>query len=94
MGGFEVDSNWLNQFWLELARMKEGVRAQVHTHPGEAFHSASDDMYPIVRTTGFLSLVIPRFAQGPVSLYASYLTEVQDDGSWSDVDVGHSIMIE
>ncbi len=38
-GGFVLDDAWLNDFWLELGRTKTGIRVQVHTHPGEAFHS-------------------------------------------------------
>src|ERR1043166_4780982 len=74
--GFELSSEWLTTFWLELAANSEGVRPQVHTHPAEAFHSDTDNDYPIVHTEGFLSLVIPRFAMGLPSLEASYLAEI------------------
>ena len=48
--------------------------AQVHTHPTEAYHSETDDAFPIVTTEGALSLVIPNFANGPANLtqYACY----------------------
>jgi hypothetical protein len=62
--GFQVDDLWLNAFWLDLARTRHGVRVQVHTHPFEAFHSETDDVFPIVHTTGFLSLVIAQPARG------------------------------
>lgn len=39
------------------------VAAQVHTHPEDAFHSAADDHWAIVRHVGALSLVLPDFAQ-------------------------------
>jgi hypothetical protein len=83
--GFLLDARWLNRFWLELAAKDQGVRIQVHTHPGPAFHSPTDDTYPIVHTPGFLSLVIPNFALGPVGLQAAYLTEIQPDGRWRQV---------
>jgi hypothetical protein len=38
------------------------VAAQVHSHPGEAFHSKADDRWAIVRHEGALSLVVPNFA--------------------------------
>lgn len=38
------------------------VAAQVHTHPAEAFHSAADDQWAIVRHVDALSLVLPYFA--------------------------------
>lgn len=36
--------------------------AQIHTHPGRAFHSDVDAEWAIVRHVGALSLVLPRFA--------------------------------
>jgi proteasome lid subunit RPN8/RPN11 len=39
------------------------VAAQVHTHPAEAFHSAADDKWAIVRHVDALSLVLPYFAR-------------------------------
>lgn len=38
------------------------IAAQIHSHPGEAFHSKADDAWAIVRHTHALSLVLPRFA--------------------------------
>ena len=93
-GGYQVDDGWLNEFWVELARGKLGIRAQVHTHPHDAFHSSSDDTYPIIRTSGFLSLVIPDFAQGRIGLDAAYLAEVQPDGTWQSVDPASRIIIK
>jgi proteasome lid subunit RPN8/RPN11 len=37
------------------------IAAQLHTHPEEAFHSAADDKWAIVRHVGALSLVLPDF---------------------------------
>jgi hypothetical protein len=42
--------------------------AQLHSHPGEAYHSTTDDTYPIATATGSLSLVVPDFARDPFSL--------------------------
>ena len=92
--GFQLDDRWITSFWIDLARERMGIRAQVHTHPGRAFHSPTDDDYPIIRTEGFLSLVIPRFAQGAVTLNDSFLTEVQSDGEWKQVDPNRTLLIE
>lgn len=85
--GFELDSGWLTAFWQELARAAFGVRVQIHTHPGRAFHSATDDAWPLIHTPGFLSLVIPRFAMGDVGLSGAYLTEIGQDGHWHEVNL-------
>jgi hypothetical protein len=36
---------------------------QVHAHPGEAFHSGTDDAFPVVTTEGGLSIVAPSFCK-------------------------------
>jgi hypothetical protein len=51
---------WLFENQLELI-------AQIHTHPTDAYHSETDDSYPIVATIGAFSLVIPDFACKPFS---------------------------
>lgn len=38
------------------------IAAQVHSHPGPAFHSAADDRWAIVRHLHAFSLVVPDFA--------------------------------
>lgn len=92
-GGFEIDSAWINEFWLELAGKEEGIRLQVHTHPQAAFHSATDDAYPIIHSTGFLSLVIPEFALGRVGFEGAYLTEIQPDGTWREVPIASRLEV-
>lgn len=47
--------------WLFEHEQQLGV--QVHSHPTEAFHSSTDDAYPIVTVRGGLSLVVPDFAR-------------------------------
>lgn len=86
-GGFEVDDHWLSRFWLDLAAAGDGIRVQIHTHPREAFHSATDDQYPVIHTAGFLSLVIPNFGLGPVGFSGAYLTEIMPDGRWRAVEI-------
>jgi hypothetical protein len=80
--GYEIESEWLTQFWRGLARNKRSVKAQVHTHPGEAFHSATDDRWPIISQPGFLSVVIPDFATGMPTLDRAWIGQLLSDGSW------------
>lgn len=93
VGGFVLDDRWLNDFWLTLARESLGIRIQVHTHPGDAFHSPTDDAFPIIHTTGFLSLVIPNFALGPIDFEDAYLAEIQADGRWREVPIAERIIL-
>lgn len=92
-GGFVLDDAWLNAFWLDLGNTNSGVRVQVHTHPREAFHSKTDDNFPIIQKPGFLSLVIPNFALGPVGFKDAFLTEIQPNGQWQQVAIESRLVL-
>ncbi len=93
VGGFVLDDQWLSDFWLELGETNMGIRVQVHTHPEEAFHSSSDDEFPIIHKPGFLSLVIPNFGLGSIGFKDAYLTEIQPDGLWQEVAIGSRLAL-
>jgi proteasome lid subunit RPN8/RPN11 len=91
--GYEVAPAWVNELWLELARRRRTIRAQVHTHPGTTFHSSTDNDFALVHTPGYMSLVIPDFACGAVGLKGSYLTARAADGSWREFDPNAAIEV-
>ena len=91
--GFELDGAWLNVFWQELTATSSGIRVQIHTHPAGAFHSATDDAWPIIHTPSFLSLVIPRFANGPVGFTSAYLAELGESGTWEEVSISERLEV-
>ena len=91
---YEVDRVWAVGFALELANLRRAVRMQVHIHPGAAFHSETDDRHAIVSTPGFLSLVVPNSAEGPISLEDCYLAELTRDGSWRSLSPTDTIGLE
>jgi hypothetical protein len=80
--GYEVQDRWLTDFWRRLGASNRSVRAQVHTHPGEAFHSATDDRWAIVSQAGFVSIVIPNFGSGKPSLEDAWVGRLDGDGVW------------
>lgn len=53
------ESRWLVR---ELRRRDEKLVAQVHSHPGRAYHSCGDDEHAAAFHEGFLSIVAPDFA--------------------------------
>jgi hypothetical protein len=93
-GGYEVDSAWVTGFFLDLLRRQEAARVQVHTHPGEAHHSRTDDRFSLVPAAGFLSLVIPRYAAGPPGFDGAALVRMQPDGTWAPADPGEVFEVE
>lgn len=80
--GYDLDSAAIAELWRDLVSVGRSIRVQVHTHPGAAFHSSRDDALALVHTPGFLSLVIPSFALGPVGFDGAYLGERTPDGRW------------
>ena len=91
--GYVVDDQWLTDFWRRLASSRRSIKAQVHTHPSRAFHSATDDEWPIVSQAGFLSVVIPDFAGGRQSLNNTWIGRLQSDGKWQQLAASDALLI-
>jgi MOSC domain-containing protein YiiM len=58
-----VEGNALHKLNVWLYEHEQILTAQVHAHPTNAFHSTTDDSFPIVTELGGLSLVAPDFAR-------------------------------
>jgi hypothetical protein len=65
MGGcsVEVTQEGKDELLTSLDR-SERYLLRVHSHPGEAFHSATDDRNPALTHNGALSIVVPFFGLG------------------------------
>lgn len=61
-----VEGAELHRLNVWLYEHHERLAIQVHAHPTDAFHSETDDTFPIVTTRGGLSLVVPDFARNGV----------------------------
>ena len=74
---------------LRLAERMHGrgevLFAQVHTHPGGAFHSRTDDANPISHRRGLFSLVVPRFGAGVRSISDCRAYEHMGAGVWAEL---------
>ena len=75
-----VDAAELNRVWDELRETGRRIVMQIHSHPGSAFHSSTDDNFPIIHSVGFLSLVLPSF--GNRGLDGAYLAVYEGGGKW------------
>lgn len=58
-----VEGEALHRLNSWLYEQKEVLGVQVHAHPKEAFHSETDDAFPIVTLRGGLSIVAPDFCR-------------------------------
>lgn len=60
---YSVEAEELHRINVWLYTNKLRLIAQIHSHPQEAYHSETDDEYPIMSTEGGLSIVVPNFAR-------------------------------
>ena len=62
----DADELFRLNVWLYENAMQ--LVAQLHSHPGAAYHSETDDTFPIMARLGGFSLVLPDFATRPFDL--------------------------
>jgi len=60
-GSFHVSKLAMAEVVRTASRLGMEVVGQVHTHPGEAYHSGGDDDGTHIAYPGFLSVVVPNF---------------------------------
>jgi len=74
--------------WTDLAlRLPTGlfVLAKLHTHPGAAYHSATDAANPYLNHEGAVSITVPHFAQNPLDNLYSCSVNVLRQGRWIEI---------
>ncbi|WP_165354451.1 Mov34/MPN/PAD-1 family protein [Nocardioides glacieisoli] len=83
----------MNRAFYERGEIAAG---QVHTHPTDAYHSSTDDHFPLVTLCGALSLVVPDFARhGRASMDRWAWYRLREHGTWDlAADIGSRIHIE
>jgi hypothetical protein len=77
-----VDGEALFRMNVWLHRHQLTLIAQVHSHPGDAYHSDTDDAYAIQTRVGGLSIVVPDFAHAPFSLQTVAVHRLTPGGVW------------
>jgi hypothetical protein len=88
-GHVNVEVSREGQMDLALALCPDELYvARIHSHPGDAFHSAADDANPVISFEGALSIVVPFFGLGlrrGLDACAVYLFH---DGQWVELKPG------
>jgi hypothetical protein len=59
--------------------------ARIHSHPGPAFHSCTDDSNPALTHQGAISIVVPFFGLGLRIGLEACAVYVRDDRRWRDL---------
>lgn len=62
--------------------------ARIHSHPGDAFHSAADDANPVISFEGAISIVVPFFGLGLRRGLDACAVYQFRDGTWVDLKAG------
>lgn len=94
--GVHVGADELHRLNVWLYTNNEQLGIQVHSHPTEAFHSETDDRYPMVTTLGGLSLVVPDFGHFGVRGQATALYRLTATGwkALSDAEVRQTLEMQ
>jgi len=82
---FRLPPESLRALMAHLRAKRLKIVAQVHSHPGEAFHSEADNEWAVIRQVGSLSLVLPHFARGttPASFGDQAVTyQLSSENEW------------
>lgn len=82
---FWISPDAMNEMMDHLRSTRRSVAAQVHSHPGIAFHSRVDDTYALPQHVGAFSIVVPFFAAGTTSSnfeQCSAFFVLSSEGKW------------
>lgn len=85
---FMLPTESLRALMGHLRSKRERIVAQVHSHPGAAYHSEADDKWAIIRQIGALSLVLPMFALDttPENFLEMVMTyELSPENEWINI---------
>jgi hypothetical protein len=73
---------------FEINRMlhETGLRliAQVHSHPGRAYHSEADDSYAVATREGSFSIVVPDFGEGKADIHQWAIFQLRN-AAWTEL---------
>lgn len=89
-----VDGAELFRVNREFYRQGLTLAGQIHSHPTNAYHSDTDDTYPLITLKGGLSVVVPDFGRGgqdQLSNWAWY--RLAGTGDWALVGAETRITI-
>ncbi|APT34592.1 Y4jG [Methylobacterium phyllosphaerae] len=78
----------LHRINVRLHREKLTLLGQVHSHPGRAYHSDTDDAFAIATAIGNLSLVVPDYAARPFALADTAAYRLDARARWARVPAG------
>jgi hypothetical protein len=55
---------------------------RIHSHPGRAYHSKTDDANAVITHQGAISIVVPNFAVAPLTMTTCAVYRLDHDRGW------------
>lgn len=92
-GSFDVTPRAMVACMQVAGRFELQVVAQVHTHPGEAYHSDGDVEGAKIRYPGYASLVLPEYGRHLPSLAGSAAFVWRKPQGWSELSNDDVVII-
>jgi hypothetical protein len=80
-----VDGDELHRLNAWLYEHGQLLAVQVHAHPADAYHSETDDTFPIITAQGGISIVVPAFCRDGLMADGVAVYRLQPEG-WAEVD--------
>lgn len=92
--GLVLDGACLNRIGPRMRASERRIHGILHSHPGEAYHSSTDDAAVLMRFHGAFSIVIPEFGQRPRLLDGSRAFCFEYESGWHETPPAALIAIE
>lgn len=86
-----VEGEALHKLNRWLYENRETLAIQIHAHPSDAYHSETDDTYPIVTALGGFSIVAADFCRGGLLAAETMVYRLREAG-WDLVEPAHELI--
>jgi hypothetical protein len=84
-GIVRFDGRYFSDLWGVCERRGLEVVADVHTHPGGSWQSASDQAHPMIARDGHIAMIVPDYARRGVRRSAVGVYRYRGSGRWDSV---------
>ncbi|HWE99770.1 MAG TPA: hypothetical protein VG248_08245 [Caulobacteraceae bacterium] len=88
-GIVRFDGRYFSELWSICDARGLTVVADVHTHPGGAGQSGSDQAHPMIARAGHLALIVPNFAREPLTRQQLGIYRYEGAKRWRTVPPTH-----
>ena len=92
-GSFHVDSRAMSHVVRAATNFGLQVVAQVHTHPGEAYHSDGDIEGARIRYAGYASIVLPEYGRHLPRFDGAAVYLLDNRDNWVELDAAEIIVV-